>query len=102
MLPTLSPHANPHLYGKLMQDMVKVLLGLDRNQEAHEAAADLVAFAKANCHVEDPRTLSAMTLYASACAELEDVLTIETRVLGRDPIDQRLDVPHGLRSALRI
>ena len=43
----------PHLYGISMG----LLLDLGRNQEAHEAAAELAAFAKANYSLEDPRTL---------------------------------------------
>ena len=54
----------------------------------------LVAFTKANHGMEDRRTLIARRKFAVACAKLgrveeakanfEDILTIETRVLGRD------------------
>ena len=92
--------ARPHLYGKLMQDMTTVLLGLDRYQEAHEAAAELVAFAKANCGLEDAKTLIAVEMYAVACAKLgrveeakakfEEALTTQIRVLGPEHHDTQV------------
>ena len=95
MLPEAKEYTrNPQLYGRAMQQVADVLLALDRYQEAHEAAADLVAFAKANCGLEDPGTLSAVRTYAVACAKLgrveeanlnfKDVLATQTRVLGRE------------------
>ena len=60
-------------------------------------AAESVAFAKATFGREDPRTLTATKMYATAClalgrieeakANFEDVLTIETRLLGREHPD---------------
>ena len=57
-------------------------------------ATEAVAFAKAKFGLEDPRTLTVRKNYASACVKLgrveeakaifEDVLTTQTRVLGRD------------------
>ena len=57
-------------------------------------ATEFVAFAKAKFGPDDPRTLGAVRTYADACAKLgrveegkgilEDVLTTQTRVLGRD------------------
>ena len=85
---------NPGIYGYTMQQITDVLLDLNRNQEAHEMASELVAFAKAKFGLERSVTLIAMTTYAGACAKLgrveeakeifEEVLSIETRVLGRD------------------
>ena len=86
--------ANPNLYGQTMLQIFHTLLGLDRYQEAHEAAAELVAHCKVKFGMEDPKTMAAMTEYASICAMLgrveeakaiyEDLLTTQTRVLGRD------------------
>ena len=86
--------AHPHLYGQTMQIITDLVLDLDRYQEAHETATKLVAFAKAKFGLAHPRSMQAVNSYAIACAELgrveeakeafEDVLTIETRVLGRD------------------
>ena len=95
MLPEAKVYtAHPHLYGGVMQQLTEVLLDLDRNQEAHEAATELVAFAKAHYGLEDPMTLNALYTYAQACAELdrreeakanfEYVLSTQTRVLGRE------------------
>ena len=60
-------------------------------------ATELVAFAKAKFGPEDNRTLTALTTYATTCAELgrveeskanfEYVLTTQTRVLGREHED---------------
>ena len=95
---------DPSLYGGILQEIVCVLLDLDWYQQAHEAATELVAFAKAKFGLEDPRTLTALKTYASACAELgrveeakahyEDVLTTHTRVLG----PTHRDTQHTLRS----
>ena len=85
---------NPALYGYVMLQIADVFLNLDRYQEAHEAAAELVAYNKARYGFEDTRTLSAMSVYARACGKLgrieeakanfEDVLTTQTRLLGRE------------------
>ena len=93
-LPEATVATNPHIYAHLMHEITEVLLALDRNQEAHEAAAEAVAFNKAKYGLEDLKTLAAVRAYAVACAKLgrieeakanfEDALTIETRVLGRD------------------
>ena len=60
-------------------------------------ATELVAFAKAHYGLEDPKTLQAMRKYAVTCAKLgrmeeakatfEDVLTTQTRILGREHRD---------------
>ena len=86
--------AHPNLYAAGMLQIAEMLLHLDRNQEAHEAAAEAVAFCKAKFGLENPKTLTARTKYAVVCAKLgrveeakanfEDVLTTQTRVLGRD------------------
>ena len=92
--------ATPYLYEGTMQELAGVLLHLNRNQEAHEIATELVALAKAKFGREDRACLGAMGAYAITCAKLgrveegkgilEDVLTIETRVLGREhPQTQR-------------
>ena len=85
---------SPHLYERTMHQIAIVLLDLHRYQEAHDAAAELVAFAKAKFGLEDPLTLNARSMYAEACAFLgrveeakatfEDVLAKETRILGHD------------------
>ena len=101
MLPEAKVYtAHPHLYGKLVQDMTSVLLGLDRNQEAHEAAAEAVAFAKAKFGLEHQLTLQTRSMYAVACAKLglveeaktnfKDAITTQTRVLGPDHFDTQL------------
>ena len=96
MLPKAKECADTHpsLYGRTMVEIATVLLGLGRNLEAHEMAAEAVAFTKAKFSLEDPRTLHGMTLYASNCAKLgrmdeskaifEDILTLHTRVFGRE------------------
>ena len=86
--------AKPRLYGLTMQQTIDVLLDLNRNQEAHEKATELVAWTKAKFGLEDPHTLTAVRIYAGTCARLgrfeeakatfEDTLTTQTRVLGRD------------------
>ena len=86
--------ANPHYYGLTMLQKADVLLRLGRYQEAHEVATEVVAIVKAKFDLEDPKTLSAMSMYARACAKLgrveeakanfNHVLTTQTRVLGRD------------------
>ena len=92
--------AHPHIYCRTMDQMARVLLVLDRYQEAHEAAVEAVAFTKAKFGLEDPLTLIAWTLYAAACAKLgrveeakanfNYVLTTQTRVLGRDHPDTQM------------
>ena len=95
MLPEAKVYtANPHYYGLTMLQMADVLLHLDRYQEAHEMATELVAFAKAKFGPEDPRTLTAVRTYAVACAKLgrveeakanfNHVLTTQSRVFGRE------------------
>ena len=86
--------ATPHLYERTMQKLADVLLHLNRNQEAHEAATELVTFKKAKFGLEHPWTLHAMKTYAITCeklgrveeakANLKTVLTTETRIFGRD------------------
>ena len=86
--------AHPQLYGHLMLTLATVFLDLDRVQEGHEAAAEALAFNKVKFGLEHALTLSAKTLYAVTCAKLrrveeakvnfETVLTIQTRVFGRD------------------
>ena len=95
MLPEAKGDAvNPCQYYNALKGIVDVLLGLHRNQEAHEAAAEAGAFTKAKFGFEHPMTLEARKLYALACAKLgrieeakasfEDALTTQIRVLGRD------------------
>ena len=95
MLPEAKVYtAYPSVYGQAMRQTAIVLIHLDRNQEAHETATELVAFAKAKFGLEDNETLMAVTTYASACARLgrveeaktsfEDALSTHTRVFGRD------------------
>ena len=89
--------ANPNLYFGTLQELVEVFLGLDRNPEAHDRAVELVAFATAKFDLEDAMTLKAKSYYAWACARLgrleeakanfDDVVTIQTRVFGRDHSD---------------
>ena len=89
--------ANPLQYGLTMMETVTLLLHLNRNQEAHEMATEAVAFTKAKLGLEHRLTLKASEGYAFACAKLgrveeaeaffEEVLTTQTRVLGRDHPD---------------
>ena len=84
----------PDLCGRTMYEIAQLLLQLERYQEAYEAAAELVAFAKAKLGLEDRVTLQAVATYADACAKLgrieeakanfDDTLTTQTRVLGRE------------------
>ena len=86
--------ANPNLYCQTMLETAEVLLQLDRYQEAHEMATELVPFAKANCSLEDPVTMIARKMYAITCVKLghveeakahfEDVLTTQTQILGHE------------------
>ena len=91
--------ASPDLYGQVMYLMTEAFFALDRFQEAYEMATELVPYYKGHYGLEHCMTLPGMSMYASACAKLgrveeakakfEEVLTIETRVLGRDhPITQ--------------
>ena len=92
--------SNPAIYCLTLLQTVEVLLDLERYQEAHEAATELVAFAKAKFGLEDPVTLKAMGTYARTCARVgrveeakanfEDVLTTQTRVLGREHPDTQV------------
>ena len=92
--------ANPDLYFNALKNLASVLLRLCRYQEAHEAAAEATTFAKANFGLEHPQILSAVRTYALACANLgrveeakenfEDILAIQTRVLGRDHPETQL------------
>ena len=95
ILPEAKAHtANPYLYSRTMLETVDVLLQLGRDQEAHEMATEVIAFAKAKFGPEDTRTLEAVRTYAITCARVgnmeesktnfEYVLTTQTRVLGRD------------------
>ena len=107
MLPEATVATNPHIYAHLMHEITDVLLALGRYQEAHEAAAELVAFAKAKSGLEHPLTLHAMESYAVTCAKLgrvdeakasfEYALATQTRVFGRDhPYTQ--DTLHDMRT----
>ena len=62
--------ANPQLYAGGMHQLANVLLDLDRHQEAHEAASEAIAWAKAKFGMKDTITLRATTSYAIACAKL--------------------------------
>ena len=89
--------SNPSLCGMTLLLIAGVLVDLDRNQEAHEMATELVAFCKAKFGLEDSKTLTALTTYATTCAELgrveeakanfEYAITTQTRVLGREHPD---------------
>ena len=84
--------ARPHHLFNLMHQITEVLLNLGRYQEAYEAGAETVAIANANYSMEDPVTLTSMTMYATACALIarveeaqaifEDALTTQIRVFG--------------------
>ena len=98
MLPEAKVYTtNPELYFQVSMLLATVFRDLDRYQEAHEAATDAVVFAKAKYGPEDPAALTAVKQYAFTCAKLgrveeaktnfEDVLTIQTRVLGREHDD---------------
>ena len=91
---------NPGLYVHALKDIIDVLLHLDRNQEAHGAAAEALAFTKAKFGLEHNLTLRAMSMHAFTCAmvgrmveskaNFKDVLTIQTRVLGHDHTDTQV------------
>ena len=82
------------LYLRTFLQIVSVFIDLDRNQEAHEMATEAVAFAKAKFGLENVHTLRAVNAYAVACMKLgrveeakanfKNVLTIQTRVFGRE------------------
>ena len=108
MLPEAKEFSTAHsglyapLYARALKDIAEVFLDLKRYQEAHDMATELVALAKAKFGLEDPRTLEARKMYAVTCAvvgrveeakaNFEDVLTIETRVLGPDHRSTQLTV----------
>ena len=86
--------ANPGPYVKASGMMTIMLDLIGRHQEARITGAEAVAFAKATMGPEHSMTLLAMTHYAKSCASLgrveesrevlTEVLTVQTRVLGRD------------------
>ena len=96
LLQAMLPEAKqyPSVCCRTMYITADVLLCLHRYQEVHDIATELVAFAKEKFGPEDNRTLGAVKLYAVACAKLgrvdeakanfNDVLTTQTRVLGRE------------------
>ena len=94
MLPETKYTLNHELYLQTMLKIPIVLLELQWFQEAHDTAADLVAFAKTHYGSEDQRTLTPMKMYAMTSAHLgrvhesktifDDVLTVQTRIYGRD------------------
>ena len=96
--------ANPVLYFRTIHEIAEALLYLHRNQEAHEIATELVAFAKATFGLEHQLTLAAVKTYALACATLgrveeakanaQEALTIETRVMGREHPDTQTTRRH--------
>ena len=101
MLPEVKAYtANPHLYDNAINHIVTVLIGLHRYQEAHDMAIELVQVTKARYGQEDPDTLVAMQKYAYMCMRLgrmeeakatfENILTIQTRVLGREHPDTQV------------
>ena len=107
MLPEAKAYTmNPSLYRRTLHEIVDVLLDLERYQEAHGAATELVTFTKAKFGLEHPVTLQAMGPYARACARLgrveeakanfEDVLTTQTRVLGREHPDTQVTLQNML------
>ena len=85
---------NSDLYCQTSDLILRVLLDLDRNQEAQERAAELRDACKVIHGPEDPTTLEAMKNYAVAGVKLgrveeskkilEDVLNAETRICGPD------------------
>ena len=86
--------ADPQIYGQTLHQVAHLLLGLGRNQEAHEAATELVAFNKAKFGPESSLALSAVEMYATACAKLGRMeeakanfnvaFVTQARVLGRE------------------
>ena len=100
-------HVNPMLYIQVRMLLSTVFCHLGRYQDAHEAVAELVAFAKAKFGLEHRSTLAVVKTYAHACAKLgrvkeakadfEDVLTTEARVFGREHPDTQT-TRHVMRS----
>ena len=99
MLPEVKEMKSPAYLWQLMDQKARVLLDLNRNQEALNITADLVGRFNATLGLEHNRTLQARLLYAIACAKLgrvkeskgvfKDILTTEIRVYGRDyPLTQ--------------
>ena len=96
MLPQAKAYitTNPGPYYHALLESIHVQHDLGRDQEAHEAAAELVTVSKAKFGLEHQQTLVARKVHAIACAKLgrmaeskaifQDVLTTETRVCGRD------------------
>ena len=72
--------------------MVDALLNLDRDQEAHKVAVDLVALAKARFGPQHSHAIAAMELYVMTCgklgrlqeskAMLEEILITKIRIFG--------------------
>ena len=103
-LPAMVPEAKaytarPDVYYQTILLITRCYCDLDRKQEAHETATELVAFSKANYSPDNAYTLTAMRWYANACVKLgrvdeakaifEDIITTHIRVLGRDhPLTQ--------------
>ena len=94
VLPEAKAHTDHHLNLQANFDISKLFADLDRNQEAHEAAAEAVTCAKENFGLEHALTLSAMKLYGYICTKVDrveeahaifkEIVTTETRILGRD------------------
>ena len=88
---------DPVMYCDALDCMAEVQGLLGRSQEANKTSIELVAFTKAQFGTEDSWTRTAMKRYAMTCADLgrrdeskatfEDVLRIETQILGRDHRD---------------
>ena len=85
---------NPQCYFFALVKVAELLLFLEKNQEGHDAAVELLAFSKAHFGRDDFPTLMAKNLRALACAKLgrtdeskaiwDDVLKTQTRIYGRD------------------
>ena len=96
LLQAILPEAKHHVpfYVAAMKAMTDVLGGLGRFQECFDTAAEILAFTEANYRQEDVEAMEAKELYAKACANvgrmeeamatLENLLTTETRIFGRD------------------
>ena len=95
MLPEAKAYVkDPYFHSQVMLHIAEVLFDLKRYRESRQFATDTVTFSTAKYGKENPFTLRSRAQYAAACALLgrvdeartifNDVLTIESRVLGRD------------------
>ena len=94
ILPEAKVCCEPERYAESLWNIAEVLLDLDRIQEAHERAAETVAFSEAKFRMDYSGTLQAKKTYAITCAKLgrideskalfEAILKTETRIYGSD------------------